>query len=365
MFYYHLSPFSNVEHAINIGKLSSKLPPTGIKKMGGLDNLSIKPPPAYSKIPAGPTRRASAGSDFSARNMPTRKIASPPTKKPPQSVSSKKMPDKIGQQIDEIQATPPKSVKDLPDGEIKNTAQKLETPNGQKQIKKDLDADPNAKNAVEKGAKDIDAEMKNPKWKDLPDSEKMARIKKYATYAGIGLAASTLLGMYIKAKVDADRINNTEYTIKSISSGESTTITVKYEPKDQFTTKDNITISNSNSDPKVDGDVTLSSTSNGMIKFEGSKLKVAGDSGTLRCSTTVGNLFGQSVENVTKAAGQAAGGAVGGALGGAATSLYDTLVPKGLRDILSKTWISSLVVCIIIILIVSSIFAMSFYKSYT
>lgn len=350
-----------ISDAARAGTRASDL--TSLRRTGGLDDLSITPPKSsYTSLPSGPQRRIAAGNEFSSRNLKPSKTS------PPESLTSmqyrldikqdvrdtarvlgdNKKVDILSKQIDEleIEIGNAKALDDLKTPELRNAMRDWDenpaslvdelTPPGQSKLRDAAD--------------DVIADMKKPGWKNMTPEEKWQSIKdfgnKNAKLLGATALVVTLSALYIKSQIDSNRINSTGYTIKKITSSEDT-ITVTYEPEDKFTKNDVITIIDSNSTPKIDGDITPTFTGKGVIRFKGKKLTTPGDSGKFSVYTSVEEQFAQNVADTTKpvtqAVGQTAGTVIGSTLGG----LYEGIVPSNVRDFFNEYWIISLIVCII------------------
>lgn len=211
------------------------------------------------------------------------------------------------------------------------------------------------------GPKLVD-EMKKPAWKNMTPEQKWQTVKdfgnKNARLLGFTAVGVTLMALYLKSKSDSDRINNTEYTIKRITSSEDT-VTVTYEPNDKFTKNDIISIVDSNSVPVIDGEVQPIFTGKGVFRFKGKKITTPGDSGSLSVSTSVENHFAQNVSDTTKPFTQAVGQTASTILGDTFNSLLEGL---GLSDFFNTYWISSLIVCIIFCISSSFAIVLSYVK---
>lgn len=171
-----------------------------------------------------------------------------------------------------------------------------------------------------KGADNISKSLKNG---DIPDvnltsSQKIAtktefdnmlptvkskddvlnKLKKipYSKALALGAGASVIAGVAIAAAVKLEEINNTTYTITSISNNNindetDKSVSIMYTPDSKFTKNDIVTITNSNSDPKIDGTYTPTTTGNGVIVVSSTRLTTPGNSGSLKCSTSFGDQF--------------------------------------------------------------------------
>jgi hypothetical protein len=239
-----------------------------------------------------------------------------------------------------------------------------DTPELQKAVTK-LDAGENPKKGmtpleaqeVDKSFKKLFDDIESPsstkkKWSDLSDAEKSDRMQLYTKYA-VGIAAVTALSaVLIKSRIDTDRINNTEYTITSITSKDKT-ISVTYEPKDKFSTRDSFTISESNSNPKIDGEYSIRTATNGKITFDGpSTITTNGNRGKMRVFTTFENQVSTNVQKTLRPVTQTVGDVVKDTV----STLYSSLLPEWLQDIFSKIWIVSLIFCILSSLVLSGFF---------
>jgi hypothetical protein len=214
-------------------------------------------------------------------------------------------------------------------------------------------------NSLKKISDDIDTDKSGKKWKDLSESEKSQRAKRWRNTALTVAGVTIVSALIIKSKIDTDRINNTEYRISSITERDKI-ITVMYEPRDKFSTRDSVTISESNSVPKIDGEINIKSATNGKITFEGATAITSnGNTGKMMVFTTFENQFSQNTQDAVRPITQTATDVVRDT----ASTLYDGLVPDNLKKFFEQTWIISLIVSIICSLIISGVSIYQMYKS--
>lgn len=229
-------------------------------------------------------------------------------------------------------------VDDIPD--ITPDTKKLinETPEN---IKADLT--PENKVKFDQDYKKLFDEIDKPSFKNKSPKEKWETIKNIVKTLSVTAVGVAFLGMYIKAQIDANRINNTEYRITSITSDNNNDVIVLYDPQDKFTLKDTIIISETNSVPIIDGSgVGLTYAGNGIIKFVGEKITTNGNSGKLRCRTTVEDQFAQNVSNAINPIVDIGANVAG--------NILDKFIPKGLKDFFKNFWWVILIICILSII---------------
>ena len=151
-----------------------------------------------------------------------------------------------------------------------------------------------------------------------------------------------MLGIYIKSKIDADRINSTDYQITSITSNANGEIIVLYDPPDKFTLKDTVIISETNSVPVIDvSNDELTYVGIGVIKFSGEEITTDGTSGKLKCRTTVEDQFTQNVTDAAKPLTDIPLNITGNVL--------DKLIPAPLKDFFKNFWWVVLIICILVL----------------
>lgn len=191
-------------------------------------------------------------------------------------------------------------------------------------------------------------EINTPNFKSKTFKERLNSIKdwvkknpgKATNLAAMTALATSFLAMYIKAKIDTDRINNTEYTITSITSNEDNEIVVLYDPQDKFTLKDVIIISETNSVPVIDGTgMELTYVGNGVISLSGEKITTNGSSGKLRCKTSVENQFTQTVTDVAEP--------IIDIPSNIADNIIDKIIPDSIKDFFNEWWWVVLIICIL------------------
>lgn len=374
---FHQYPFSKTEHLTQLGRLAGAASDisrsagaisdaarigtktadvaSSLKRVGSLDDLSISPPPsAYTSLPSGPQRRIAAGNEFSSRNlrdMRERLQLKKDVRETAKVLGEQKTVDTLSKQIDELEV------------EIQNIKTSEDIPVSSPELKdvvKTLDENPGSlvdeltppnQSKFKNAADEIIADMKKSEWKNKSPQEKWEAVKdfskKNAKLLGVTALAITLSALYIKSQTDSNRINSTGYTIKKITSSQDT-ITVTYEPEDKFTKNDVITITDSNSTPKIDGDIQPTFTGKGIFRFKGKKLTIPGDNGKLNVYTSVEDQFAQNVAETTKPITQAAGQTAGAVIGGTLSGVYEALIPSDVRELFSDYWIISLIVCILL-----------------
>ena len=243
---------------------------------------------------------------------------------------------------------------DIPD--ITPDAKKLinETPEN---IKADLT--PENKVKFDTDVPKILDEIDTPEFKAKTSKEKFDSVKNWVkeNYKLIGATAIgvAFLGMYIKAQIDTNRINNTDYKITSITSDENNEIVVLYDPQDKFTLKDTIIISETNSVPIVDSsNVELKYVGNGVISFSGEEITTNGTSGKLKCRTTVEDQFTRIVTDAAKPLTDIPTDVAG--------NILDKLIPAPLKDFFKNWWWVVLIICILVLSSSSAAIAFVYLK---
>lgn len=281
----------------------------------------------YTKYPEGSAQRRFSYDNYlkSGKNPP--KVLDDPPK-------VNKVSDDLNK-IDNIDNI--KNVDDIPNDDIKKIVKsspediKADLPDAQK-----ADFDVNAKKLFD----DIDT----PDFKSKTPKEKWDSVKKWVkenigTMAAAA-AGAAILGIYLKSKIDADRINNTEYKITSITSDANDEVIVLYDPRDKFSLKDTIIISETNSVPVIDGSgMDLKYVGNGVVSFSGEKITTNGTSGKLICRTTVENQFTQNVTDALEPVVDIPANVV--------ENVLDKIIPKGLKDFFKNFWWVILIICIL------------------
>jgi hypothetical protein len=171
----------------------------------------------------------------------------------------------------------------------------------------------------------------------------------------LGGGIAVLAGVGIAAGVNSERINNTEYKITEIKNYENSNdkAIIYYSPSDRFSTDDNITLLNTNSTPKIDGNYSSNNiidTGIGFIHIKSSNITQNGDSGTIKCQTNFGNQFRTVLKNdVVKQVIGVAGDVV-------TTAAEETkdIIGEIFKDLIGDNLWIILIVIIILILLSSS-----------
>lgn len=403
-FYVNISGIaSKLDDVTDVSKVTSKIQTPTLKRASGLEDIAVPiKRPSYVELPVGSQRRITAGAEFDLRNRPikttdisvprtgirTTEVTPPPRYVTPEKldwmkevrttaekIGYDKMADNLTRQIDDIELNintgKIKTSGDIPEisPELTTLKQKVkQLEENITDVKKGMTVDESVE--TDRVLNKLNDEIKTKRtpeeqWESAKNITKdmYAELKKPGTLkaAGILAAVITVAALQIKSRTDADRINGTDYRITSIMSSEMG-VTILYEPKDTFTLNDNVTLFDTNSTPKIDGDYGLLSRGNGKIVIKGPEIKIRGDSGKLKCFTTVGDQLSQNVADTVRPITQTVAETTGGILGGTASALYESIIPKGLRETISKTWIISLIFCLLISCSGVLVFIMSLAK---
>ena len=225
-----------------------------------------------------------------------------------------------------------KAIKEAAEKSIKEAAEKSVKEAAEKSVKEA--AEKTVKETAEKGAKDT--------------------AKKVALGVG-GLAAAGLAGYtFINPAVEADRKNRTTYTITSIEDDSSligdTAALISISPGEKISVQDTITITESDSQPSIDGTYNASQIISDT-KFRivtKSRLVHNGTKGKMNIKTEYSTQLAQTTQAEAGTVGQLIGNVGGTVLGGLGGGLLQGL---GINYI----WIIAIV--IIVLSISSSIIA--------
>lgn len=140
---------------------------------------------------------------------------------------------------------------------------------------------------------------------DSPDAAK-SWIRRNPIAAGA--AAIALTTVVSIAAVKYNRIANTTYQITSIKQVEGKDIVeIKYTPEDSFAKRDTITISGSDTTPRIDGKAyAIVGQSAGTLQIS-EKITKEGSSGTFRVQTTFGSQLGDTINDTIQPIGDVTG----------------------------------------------------------
>jgi hypothetical protein len=219
--------------------------------------------------------------------------------------------------------------------------------------KADVDADANIKTKDKTLSKSETDKIKKA------DGSADSWINRNKNLAGLAIGATTIGAIMIAAQIKADKINNTLYTITSISidpQNSSKTI-LKFSPEDDLgSSQATVTIESSNSSPSIDGSYTpIKINSPGSITIS-KRITTNGTSGQMRCKVTMGQIASGMMSDIASTAGQIAGAAAGAA-GAAGGSFFRELF----GDINFTMYI---IVSCIVLLILSSLSSSILYAYY-
>ncbi len=181
-----------------------------------------------------------------------------------------------------------------------------------------------------------------------------------SNYGTVIVAGTTVAAIAASAAIISEKINNTNYTITSIKkdSTDASKTVITYTPEDKFTKRDSVTISNSDSNPSIDGEYSIEPMRAGAIKIN-KQITKQGGSGFLKCYTDVSNQTTQIINEVTKPVTTTAGGIAGGVISDVFGDVIpSTLKSMGIGNVSLFSWIS-LGISVCLMLILFSIFIIS------
>jgi hypothetical protein len=174
----------------------------------------------------------------------------------------------------------------------------------------------------------------------------------------VGAGGVTLASIVAVATSNANRINNTDFTITSIKkdpADPSYTI-VSYVPEELFTKRDSVIISDSNSSPSIDGEYTAQPIRAGGIRIN-KRISKDGNNGSLKCYTTVSNQTSQQITDIVKPITSTAAGVAGGVAGDVLTDIIpEALKATGLGSSLGGIPLTSWIFFVVCILMLMCIF---------
>jgi hypothetical protein len=336
-----------------------KIPPK--IKIEAPPKIKIEAPP---KVAAPPTKK-SLGTDYkkfpegSAQRRFSYDNSLKSGKNPPKVLDNPSKVSKVSDDLNKIDNLDNiKKVDDIPN--LGDDAKKI-VKSSPEDIKADL-SDAQKADFDTEGAKLLD-EIKTPEFKSKTFKERLNSMgdwikknpKLAATIGGVTAVGTAFLGMYIKAQIDTNRINSTDYKITSITSDENDEVIVLYDPQDKFTLKDTIIISETNSVPLIDvSNVELTYVGNGVIKFSGEEITTNGTSGKLQCRTTAEDQFTQSVTDAAKPLTDIPLNIAG--------NILDRFIPPGLKDFFKNWWWVVLIICILVLSSSSAAIAFVYLK---
>lgn len=126
------------------------------------------------------------------------------------------------------------------------------------------------------------------------------RNKKIIAAAAVGTA---IVGIAIAVQIQVDKINNTEFVITKINKDNNKT-TISYNPPLRFSDRAEITITESNSNPDINGlqELVSNSTGDGFCSIK-KTISNNGNTGKMRVKTTWGKEFADRTSEIVKDVG--------------------------------------------------------------
>jgi len=179
-----------------------------------------------------------------------------------------------------------------------------------------------------------------------------------AKYAAAAAAAGLGLYTYIQSNNAADQSNNTPRTITKVQADTGTAVKITFTPALRIVMNDQLTISGSQTTPKIDGSATPTSiiTDSQIVIDPGVSITTFTAGGTINVKTSTSNQAADSVAQAAKTVGTTVGGAgsdlLSGLFQGLGLSQYATYIEWGCG-----------ILCFIISCAIIAYIAMQFKKS--
>lgn len=159
--------------------------------------------------------------------------------------------------------------------------------------------------------------------------------KDAAKYAAAAAAAGLGLYTYIQSNDSADKSNSTPRTITNVQADTGTAVKITFTPALRIVMNDQLTISGSQTTPKIDGSATPTSiiTDSQIVIDPGVRITSFTPGGTINVKTSPSNQASDSVSQAAKTVGNTAGGVgsdlFSGLFQGLGLSQYATYIEWG------------------------------------